>query len=222
MEKLTNNIAEKISLELGLDNDHKEVIAYGAFALLDTIFCMALIVIFGLIFGVLLESLIVSFTISILRKYSGGAHASSPGICAGVGTVIAVGLALLIYFISIPLINFRFIILLALPTFAWSYYIIHKLAPVDSAAKPIKTDRKKERLKRGSILVLCAYMAIVVLNILMYLLVHEKKLLTFSLCIYGGTIWQAFTLTKGGHVTIAKVDAFLNHILTFIKGGKMI
>lgn len=222
MEKLTNNIAEKIGSELGFDNDHKEVIAYGAFAILQTLLSIALIVIFGYVFGVLAESLTIAFTISILRKYSGGVHASSPGICASVGTVIAVGQALLITFIIIPLTNLKLVILLGLLAFSWSYYIIHKLAPVDSAAKPIKTQKKKEKMKKTSILILCAYMVIVVFNIFTYLFAHDKRFSTFSLCIYGGTSWQAFTLTRAGHVTICKIDAFINHILTFIKGGKMI
>lgn len=217
MEKLTNNIAEKIGSELELDNDRKEVIAYGAFAILQTLLSIALTAIFGFAFGVLTETLIVSFTISILRKYSGGVHASSPGICAAIGTVIAVGQALLICFIITPLINLKLVIFLGLLSFTWSFYIIYKLSPVDSAAKPIKTQKKKERMKKTSILILCVYVVIVLINSIMYLHIHEIRFLTFSLCIYGGTIWQSFTLTRGGHVTIWKIDAILSHILTFIR-----
>jgi accessory gene regulator B len=217
MEKLTNNIAENISLELKLDNDNKEIIAYGAFALLHMALSIVLVVIFGWMFSVLIEALIVSFTGSILRKYSGGVHASSPGICAATGTIIAVGLASLICFIIAPLINLKLIIFLGLPVFVWSYYIMHKLAPVDSAAKPIKTQKKRERMKKGSILILVAYLVIVVLNVIMYLLIQEKKFLIFSLCIYGGTAWQAFTLTRSGHLSFSKIDAFINQILTFIR-----
>ena len=39
------------------------------------------------------------------------------------------------------------------------------------------------------------------------------------MCIYGGTVWQAFTLTSGGHLIMQKIDAFLNQIL-IIEGGK--
>ena len=172
MEKLTNNIAEKIGSELGLDNDHKEVIAYGTFAILQTLLSIALTVIFGFAFGVLTETLVVSFTISILRKYSGGVHASSPGICAAIGTIIAVGQALLICFIITPLINLKLVIFLGLLTFSWSFYIIYKLCPVDSAAKPIKTQKKKNRMKKTSILILCVYVVIVLLNTIMYLYIH--------------------------------------------------
>lgn len=220
IEKLTNNIASKISLELGLDNDRKEVIAYGTFALLQTMLSILLILVFGLMFGVLVEALLVSLAASILRKYSGGVHASSPGICASVGTFIVVALALLISFSITLSINLILIILLGLLTFVCSYYLIFKLAPVDSAAKPIRTQKKRERMKKGSILVLNAYILIVVLNIIMYIHTHEKWFLTFLLCIYGGTAWQVFTLTGVGHLTIRKIDAFLNQILIYKRRRK--
>jgi accessory gene regulator B len=220
IEKLTNSIAENISTELNLDNDRKEVIAYGAFALLHMSLSIVLVIIFGLMFGVLVEALLVSFTGSILRKYSGGVHASSPGACAVIGTVLAVGLALLVSYAIAPFININLTILAALPTFIWSFYIIHKLAPVDSSAKPIKTQKKRERMKKGSILILNAYLVIVILNVILFLLTHEKRFLVFSLCIYGGTAWQAFTLTHTGHLLFRKIDTFLNHILTLIRRYK--
>jgi accessory gene regulator B len=214
MEKLTNTIAEKIGSELGLDNDHKEVIAYGTFAILQTILSIVLAAVLGFAFGIFAETMIVSFTISILRKYSGGVHASSPGICAAIGTVITVGQALLVCFIITPLINLKLVIFLGLLSFSWSFYIIYKL---DSAAKPIKTQRKKDKMKKTSILILYAYAVIVLINVITYLHFHEIRFLTYSLCIYGGIIWQSFTLTRGGHVTILKIDAFLNKILSFIR-----
>lgn len=220
VEELTNSIAEKISLELGLDNDRKDVIAYGTFALVQTMLSIFLILVFGLIFGIWVEALIVSLAASILRKYSGGVHASTPEICVSIGTFISVGLALLVSFGINLSINLILIILLGLLTFVCSYYLICKLAPVDSAAKPIKTQKKRERMKKGSILVLNSYMLIVVLNIIMYIQTHEKAFLTFSLCIYGGTAWQVFTLTDAGHLTMKKIDTFLNQILIYKRRRK--
>ena len=78
MEKLSNNIANKVALELSLDDDNREVIAYGTFALIQMLFSIILVFLFGLLFHVAFEALIISFTGSILRKYSGGVHASSP------------------------------------------------------------------------------------------------------------------------------------------------
>ncbi|MDV3427386.1 MAG: accessory gene regulator B family protein [Bacillota bacterium] len=220
MENLTKNIAEKIGSELGLDNDSKEVIAYGTFAILQTLLSIAVTVLLGYTFDILAETLIVSFTISILRKYSGGANASSPGICAAISAVIAVGLALLAAFIITPIINLNLFILLGLLSFSWSFFIIYKLCPVDSAAKPIKSQKKKERMKKASILILCFYAVIVLLSSIIYLHTHEIKFLTYSLSIYGGTVWQSFTLTRRGHITILKIDTFTHIILDSIRRRK--
>ncbi len=220
MEKITNNIAQTISKELGLDNDRKEVIAYGTFAILQTLLSIGLTAIVGGIFGVFTETMVVAFTISILRKYSGGVHSNSAGICAVVGIVIAVGLASLICFIITPLINLKYVLFLGLPAFLWSYYIIIKLAPVDSAAKPIKTSKKKKKMRKTSILILCTYVVIVLLNSFLYLFDHDIIFLSFSLCIYGGIVWQSFTLTHSGHIMLGKIDVFFNKILFILKGGK--
>lgn len=220
MEKFTNNIAHKIGSELDFDNDRIEVIAYGTFAILQTLLCIFITVILGLAFGILAEALIVSFSISILRKYSGGVHASSPGICAALSTLIVILLSLLVYFIITPLISLKFIIISGFLAFAWSYCIILKLCPVDSPAKPIRTQKKKDRMKKASILILCAYVLIVILNSIIYLNTHEIRFLTYSLCIYGGIIWQCFTLTRAGHVTIQKIDTFIHKIIKCLRREK--
>jgi accessory gene regulator B len=217
MEKLTKNIADKIAEELNLDNDNKEVIAYGMFALMHMALSVILVVIFGFILHVATEALIISFTVSILRKYSGGAHASSPGVCTFSGTVICIGQALLISVFIGQLVSPGILLILSVLTFSWSYYLIHKLAPVDSPAKPIKKQEKRQRMKKGSIFVLSIYLIIVVFNFVMYVYFKEIKFAVYSLCICGGTAWQAFTLTKSGHFAINKIDTFLNQILTIKK-----
>lgn len=220
IENLTNLIANKISLELKFDNDQKEVVAYGLFALFHTTLSIALVIIFGFIFGVWFEALAISLAGSILRKYSGGVHTSSPGTCAMVGTIIAVGEAIIISFMLASLINLKLVILIGILSFAWCYYIILKLAPVDSASKPIKTEKKKKRMKKGSILILDAYLVTVILNVLLFLYTHRNIFLVSSMCIYGGTVWQAFTLTRGGHLTIWKIDTFITQILALLRREK--
>lgn len=221
MEKLTNNIAGKVAAELKLDNDNKEVISYGMFALMHIALSIILIIIFGLIFHVTIEALIVCFAGAILRKYSGGAHASSPGNCAVIGTIICIGLALLFSAIIAPVITSSVLMLLGIGTFGFSYYFIYKLAPVDSAAKPIKSKEKKARMRKGSIFVLSVYIVIVITNVVINIFSRDNRFLVYSLCVYGGVAWQVFTLTKLGHSTVNKIDFFLNNILAIIKRRRL-
>lgn len=218
MEKLTNNLATKVAAELQLDNDKKEVIAYGLFAVAHTALSIILVAVFGIIFNVVVEALIISFIGSSFRKYSGGAHASSPGRCAAIGTVVCVGQALLYVNFVASVTTLTLVLISGIGVFSLAFYLTNKLAPVDSPSKPIRSNEKKIRMKKGSILCLCVYILFSFANIAIYIFFKEKGCLIYSLCVYGGILWQVFTLTGVGHNTINKIDAFLNH-LTINKGG---
>lgn len=212
MEKLSNNIANKVASELSLDQDNREIIAYGTFAFIQMLFSIILVFLFGLLFHVAFEALIISFTGAILRKYSGGVHASSPWICNFIGTIVCVGQAIIISLLISLVVNLYLVVIPGIVIFIWSYYIIYKLAPVDSASKPIIKKEKRNRMKKGSIILLSVYLVITVFLILLYVSSGEKKLIFYALCLYSGILWQAFTLTTPGHLLVGKVDTFLNHI----------
>lgn len=205
IEKLSNNISANIAKELNLDIEKKEIINYGLFAVIQILFSIVLTMIFGLIFNVFLESLIVAFTISILRKSSGGAHASTPGRCAILGTIVSVGFGLMAKLIEKNAVT---ISLIGIIIFFWSFYIVYKLAPVDSAAKPIKNQERRKKLKRSSMMILSVYLVIAIANILYHYYSVNVSVLTYTLCIYMGLVWQIFSLTKSGHLILGKIDAF--------------
>ena len=222
MEKLCNKIANKIALELNFDNDKKEVLAYGAFALLQMIVSLALVLIFGLIFHVAVEALIISFIVSILRKYSGGVHASSPSACLFIGTIICVGLAILIKFFLALLIDIKIQLILGELIFIWSYYILYKLAPVDGPNKPIKREEKINRMKKGSIIILSVYLGIIIVDIIIFYYLGGNRLILYAICICAGVLWQTFTLTKFGFVTITNIDALFKYIFNLKKEEKIL
>lgn len=219
MHKACNAVADKISSELNLDHERREVIAYGTFALLQIVISISLVMLFGWLFGVVVEALIISFTSNILRKYSGGVHASTPTTCIIIGTAACIGMTGLLVFLS-PVLSFSLIVFLGLFTFMISYYLIYRLAPVDNPSKPITKEEKRQRMKKGSIWILTVYAAVVFFLMMLYLVIREKKLLLYSTCIYVGIIWQVFTLTRSGHLFVTKIDTFLNQILFIIKGEK--
>lgn len=210
---LSNKITEVISNELKLDKDKQEVINYGAFALIQVIVSLMFVALFGFIFGVLLESLLVSFTISILRQFSGGMHASKPSICVIMNTIITTSLALGAHYLK----NFmsEFIALfLGILVFIWAYYIIYEKAPVDSKAKPITSVKKRKRMRKISLVIISVYILLSLLFIYAYLFLQNNiHIIAYSLCIYGGVAWQIFTLTKTGHNVIEKSDKLFGFFL---------
>lgn len=206
VEEISSKISNSITKELQLDENKEAIVNYGIFAIMHTALSVGFVIVFGALFNVLIEALIITLTISILRKSAGGAHASSPGICAFVGTVLSVGMAIVIKNINL---NVNVIIVISTLIFIWSFIIVYKLAPVDSPTKPIRTEAKRKRLKKSSILILSVYLVIITGNIVGYYATQNVDLLVYSGCIHIGLLWQVFSLTKIGHKVLGKLDALL-------------
>ncbi|MBF8984044.1 accessory gene regulator B family protein [Lutibacter sp. B2] len=216
IEKLSNRIAGEIASTLKLDKDHEEVLAYGAFNLIETLLSIILVLLFGLLFDVLLEASIISFTSAILRKYSGGAHATSPNRCAVIGVIVSVGPALIIGKIN-TYENMIFISCILI--FVLAYYIIYKYAPVDTLNKPIKKEERKRRFKKQSIILLSVYLITIIIVAIAYFKTKNITLLNSIASIQLGVLWQSITLTFLGHMIIHKLDESLR-ILVSLGGGE--
>lgn len=212
---ISENIAKNLKDELKLEQEKYEVIEYGLHAFFHMSLSILFIVIFGAIFGVLLESLLISFTIAILRRSSGGAHASTELNCAIIGVIVSVIPSIILANINMDIKN---IMLISFFIFLISAYLIYKLAPVDSPNKPIKSEKKIKRLKRGSLITLGIYMMLVIINILFSIKVNATIFKIYSLCISFGVLWQSFTLTKLGHIVLNLIDSFFTKVLGN-KGG---
>ncbi|MCQ2019730.1 accessory gene regulator ArgB-like protein [Clostridium butyricum] len=203
IEQLCENISNYIAKELNLEQDRKSVVNYGIFAFIHMIICIVLIILFGIIFNVMIEALIISFTTSILRKSSGGVHASSPERCVVIGTISTIIMALISKNLNL---SCNLNILLGVFVFAFSYYIIYKLAPVDSISKPINNPNKISKLKKTSINITSIYLLISIINVVVYFFTENYIFLTYSMCIYMGLLWQVFSLTDTGHIILGKLN----------------
>lgn len=215
VENISNKLADKIVKEVNGDDERRAIIAYGIFGMLQIGMSILLVIIFGALFNIMIEALIMSFTISILRKYSGGVHASTPNICTIIGTLICIIAPLIM---SKFLIEFYEILVFGIIVFCISYYLIYKLAPVDSINKPIKKLERRKKLKRKSMIILTIYILIVIILLFLYKNLESRKLLLYCMCIYSGIIWQVFSLTKIGHIVLGRLDFIFNKINIFITG----
>lgn len=207
-EKLSEMIAVKISTQLSLDNDKEEVLAYGAFALVQTIISIIMLAIFGIIFNVLSETLIISFTSSFLRKSSGGAHASSSLNCALISVIIFGGLALLVkhYAINLVLIYLLVVVFLA---FLFDLYIMYKFSPVGTSTKPLKNEHTRKRLKRLSVKIVLSLCVLSIFFMIIYLQTIKIQFLNIAVCISVGATWQSITMVSLGHEIIDVLDKLL-------------
>ncbi|KLE15946.1 accessory gene regulator B family protein [Clostridium sp. C8] len=217
LELICKNISINLKNQLNLDEDKASIIEYGLFAFFHMSISILLVAVIGLIFNVMIEALIISFVVAILRKFSGGAHASTALNCAIVGVLISIIPA---YITKNLNFNINYIIFTGIPLYIISLIIVYKLAPVDSPNKPIKKQKKIKKLKKGSIILLSIYMIIVAFNVIIYYISKNHIFLVYSACIYIGMLWQVFTLTKYGHILVNIVDSLFIKIFKILRGEK--
>lgn len=211
IEKASNALASGIASTLNLDREREEVIVYGAFAFLQTLWSIILVILFGIVFNVLIEALVISLAVSLLRKYSGGAHSSSPNRCALIGAIASTVLASLVIS-AIKFMGFYQIVAMGLLSFAISYLTVNKLAPVDNKAKPIKKAEKRKKLKKASFNVLHFLLLVATVLGALYYKYDMESALTYGFCICTGVVWQSFTLTKSGHLILGTIDNLFKRV----------
>ena len=118
-------------------------------------------------------------------------------MCAIIGTIVAVGFALIIdnlkAFITLPSIVAYIII-----SFAISYVLTLKYAPKDSPNKPIDKDSKIIELKLKSIRMLHTYFIICIFILALSIYLNNQNLLPYIALICSGHLWQAITITSLG------------------------
>ena len=207
-EKIATNIGKRTRCILNFDDDTEEVVVYGAINLIQTSVSFLLIIVIGFIFGVLYESLLFTITVSTLKKYSGGTHASTPGRCLFIGSTISVSFSLLISHIlckqNIWCINATGILCIIIST-----YIIIKKAPVSSENKPITGEKMRQRLKRDSIVTILVCSIVMVIALIIFKVSSNIIYIKIFECIGLGVLWQSITLTKPTIKFLNKVDSLL-------------
>lgn len=213
IENLSKLISEKVSSELNYDNERKEIIQYGTYALIQTLISIISVLILGLVFNIALEALIFLFTASILRKYSGGAHSESSNVCTLLGIIISICIGFLIKSSFFAKMNFELVVFIGIVIFVFGYFIVFKFAPVDTKNKPIKTEKKKKRMKKGSLKILTIYLFIEILSIILYYNLGWSLVKSVMLSIILGVAWQCITLTYIGNILLKTIDSFTNKLL---------
>lgn len=213
IENISKLIAEKVSSELNYDNERKEIIQYGTYALIQTLISIISVLILGLVFNIALESLIFLFTASILRKYSGGAHSESSNVCTLLGIIISICIGFLIKSSFFEKMNFEIVVFTGIVIFVFAYFIVFKFAPVDTPNKPIKTEKKKKRMKKGSLKILTIYLFIELLSMILYYNSGWGLAKPVMLSIMFGVAWQCMTLTYIGNILLKAIDSFTNKLL---------
>jgi accessory gene regulator B len=211
IEKLAHNLAARIALQLDYDENKKAVIAYGFIAILQiaTIFIISSII--GVLFDFWYESVIIFLGVGIMRKSTGGAHASTMNGCIVI-SVLSIAILSMIsrYLLCLP-INFYLNIVISLIVFIICFIIFYLRVPIDSPNKPIIKPEKIMRLRKQSFIKLTVCFIISIIFILFTR--YQERFYSIAVSIRLAMLWQLLTLTKTGSYILKKIDSYITSVI---------
>lgn len=211
-EKMASKVSNNVKLFLNVNEEQEQIIIYGAICLFQIIFAILWVMIAGLFFGVFYEALIFTIAVSIFRKYSGGAHASSSSRCIIIGTILAVAAGIFVDKILYTF-NSSAVMIISMAFMIFAFIIVLKNAPVDSIKKPITNIEAREQFKRKSIFVIFIFSFIIIILFILSQRFSELYYIRLIESISLGILWQTITLTKSGISFLNKVDFVLKYIM---------
>lgn len=144
ISRMAEKAADVLSVHNCIAQDEKELYVYGFFMLFSKAFFLLLTVIYGVLFGVVLESVLFYITFTVLRSYAGGVHASKEHTCT-----ICTSLAMLLCVAAIRACAELSLIAVPLVLLVLSTICILILSPLDSAEKRLTEEEKKEYRKKS-------------------------------------------------------------------------
>lgn len=219
-EKIAIIIGKKARIILNVDEDNEKIIIYGAISLLQILWAILWTLAISMVFSVVYEAMIFTIVVSALKKYSGGAHASSPGRCVFIGVTIATMVGVIIKILLCKQ-NIITVAVLGIVCTSIGFFIVMKYAPVDSANKPIASAKMRQKLKRNSEIILFLYTILLIIMLLLFRISSELYFIKAYECISLGVLWQSITLTNSGIKILNKID-FVLHKVSFILNFKII
>ena len=167
-EKITNSLINKSIISF----DEKELYQYGFFNLISQTIYVILIILFGLIIGEIISSLIFYIAFYFIRKNAGGYHAKTETRCEIMSII-----SLLLCIIVIKLLLIKDVNLALLFLSMAAFIIIFVLCPLDTPEKPLSKNEFRY-FRKISRLILLIISALILISF-----IFEWKLLFAPLCI---------------------------------------
>lgn len=203
MEKLAHNWAQKIGTALDADQERIAVMAYGLTALLQLLLIFAAALLFGLVFGFLVEAMIVFFSVGFLRRLIGGAHAAKFDGCIVISVFCIALFSALAHYVLL-LCGFWVTCVASVIIYILASCLIYRLAPVDSPNKPVRAPEKIRRLRRGAGVVMVVFSLLTV--VMLFLQWKGYAFISYVWALDLSLLWQTCMLTAIGRRLVNIVD----------------
>ena len=144
---------------------------------------------------------------SVMKKYSGGAHCTSPNRCLVTGTILSYLFVLIGKGIINLQVKISYIIILIL--LIHSFIILYKKCPVGSKNKPLKRKEIRIKLRKRAFFIYSIWVILFIINIVL-----NKKIVIIDLnyiviFLSLGLYMQILSLTFVGNKFILFIDKLL-------------
>ncbi len=203
MERLAKKIAESIGKSLNKSEDEVAVVAYGLIGILQFLAIFLLASVIGLIFHFWIEVAVVFLSVGFLRRLTGGAHSSGIYSCLVYSVFFVCSISALSRYLLIGL-PFAVNCAWGVAVYAFGYVMIALKAPVTPPNKPCRTEAKRKRLRRGSFIILSAFLILAAVSFVFRESVG--RLYSVGVALTLSTLWQVIMMTKPGHIFISFFD----------------
>ena len=212
VEQISLNLAKRLGNKLDKNEEEIAVLNYGLFFLIHTSIAILLTLLVGIVLGIFTEIMIISISASLLKRYSGGVHSSSPNRCVMSGLILSVIASFTSKYIAI---NFDYInmVLFEVIILIGSAVIFYKKCPVPSKNKPLKKESTRIKLRKKAFQMMFLYTIIIIVLCIVYSFkqIYWMKLASFSIIM--GIVIQTIAITKSGDLLIN----FFEKIFDFVK-----
>lgn len=181
MIKLISSKVARILCEDEKHTDNYELYEYAIYILLSSAFHIATVIVLGLVFNLLTESLVFYLSFIAIRKFGGGYHAKTP-----VGCYM---FSIILYIVSLELIGFicesQYWVIITIILELFSLACIFAISPLDSNKHPLNL--REKRVYR-----IISFTSSIVLFLLSLMLLFELKKIGIAVGL--GIILVAFVL----------------------------
>lgn len=181
MIKLISSKVARILCEDEKHTDNYELYEYAIYILLSSAFHIATVIVLGLVFNLLTESLVFYLSFIAIRKFAGGYHAKTPVRCYM--------FSIILYIVSLELIGFicesQYCVIITIILELFSLVCIFAISPLDSNKYPLNL--REKRVYR-----IISFTSSIVLFLLSLMLLFELKKIGIAVGL--GIILAAFVL----------------------------
>lgn len=178
MEKIGSKFIEFFVSNDIIKNEDKEIYKYALNIILSSLIHIATVMILGLCFNLLIESLVFYFAYIVIRKFAGGYHANTQLRCflaSVISTLLILGLMKWVLLFDNIIIDFLIEVLGLVCTI-----IIGFLSSSDTDAKPL-CDKEKRLYKKVTILI---SFALLILSAVLFMFGINNMSYSIVLAIY--------------------------------------